>query len=157
MYEQIEHDEPRPTHTELLKAIVGHLQQCVYVCLFSTICRAAPYLLLCWTQIKSFHSNSLSGNRGTLRFIYKPSYVAAETKRFIKVWHLSRRGNMSCSLDILVLCRSIDSVTTCHSITACRTCHKRHNFLHSLCSGHTHPHPIWKPSSVIDNDMCLRG
>lgn len=140
MYEQIEHDEPRPTHTELLRAIVRHLQQSVYVCLFSTICRAAPYLLLCWTQIKAFHSNSLSGNRGTLHFIYKSSYVTAETNQFIKVWHLSKRGNMSCSPDILALCRSIDSITTCHSITACRTCHIRHNLPCILYAVDTHTH-----------------
>lgn len=116
---------------------------------FSTICRATPYLLSCWTQIKAFHSNSLSGNRGTLHFIYKPSYVAAGTKRFIKVWHLSKRGKHHLLGDILAVYRSI---TTCHSITACRTCHVWHNLTCTLYGVYTHPDiwPVWMPSSVTD-------
>lgn len=56
----------------------------------SAIFKAAPCLLSHWTQIKAFHSNSLSGNRGTRYFIYNFSYAAAGAKWFTKVWHLNK-------------------------------------------------------------------
>lgn len=65
----------------------GRVRACVRL---STICKAAPYLLSHWTQIKAFHSNSLSGNRGTRYFIYHFSYAAAGAKWFIKVWRLNK-------------------------------------------------------------------
>lgn len=113
----------------------------MYVCLFSTICRAAPYLLSCWTQIKAFHSNSLSGNRGTLHFIYKPSY-AVGTKPFIKGLAPEQEGKHfifwwhSCAV------QNSSSVTTCHSITACRTCHILHKLECIFYVAYTHNH-IW--------------
>lgn len=113
---------------------------CVCVCVFSIICRWGLYLLSWWAQIKAFHSNSLSGNRGSSDFIYKRSgSVTAGTKWFMEVW--SERRNMSFSTDVPAACRtsSVDSVTTCHSRAACCTCHIWHD-LACMLYVYTRPH-----------------
>lgn len=89
----------------------------------AAICKAALYLLSHWMQIKAFHSNSLSGNRGTGHFIYNSSYAAAGAKWFIKGLRPKEEQKTCHFLVTLWPCAIVYFPTTCHSITACITPH----------------------------------